>query len=280
MSGYEFKFGEYNDDLLNKVVSLFSKSFYWTDKFSKEYLEWQYLKNPNGKVISFNAFTDDGYLAAHYAAIPIVMNLAGRDELGLLSLNTATHPDHQGKKLFTQLASMTYQYAQENGFKFVIGVANANSTHGFLKHLGFYLISPLEFKFGIGNIYKKAVLNHKNRVVYNHETLLWRTQCPAYQYSTKDGLLFSNRPEPLFHSCVALLPGGENCETLGLGRDKNLFSIYVGLGIEPKSGLFFSLPKFIKRSPFNLIFRDLTGGELPRLTPENVFFQLLDFDVA
>ena len=55
--------------------------------------------------------------------------------------------------------------------------------------------------------------------------------------------------------------------------------LYVGLGAKPK-GVFMNVPRFIKRSPFNLIFMDLTEGKLPKMTKDNVFFQLFDFDVA
>ena len=280
MEEYNIRLGEYQDGMIDQVVSLFNNVFTWTKKFSKEYLEWQYLQNPNGEVVSFNAFTKDGVLAAHYAAIPIQMILGGERVKGLLSLNTATHPEHQGKRLFTTLASRTYQYAQERGFQFVIGVANANSTHGFLKYLGFELISPLEFKVGLGDIYRRANYEGKNRVYYDHDTLLWRLKCPAYEYSALNKSLYSKRTEPLFHSCVAHLPEGETRVSLGLKKAFDIFNIYVGLGVEPKSGLYFGLPKFIKRSPFNLIYKDLSEGNLPKLTKDNVYFQLLDFDVA
>ena len=55
--------------------------------------------------------------------------------------------------------------------------------------------------------------------------------------------------------------------------------LYVGLGAKPK-GIFINVPKFIRPSPFNLIFMDLTEGKLPKVTKENIFFQLFDFDVA
>lgn len=89
----------YSDGALDELVSLMNASF--PDcPFCKEYYRWQYEENPNGKVVSFNAYAENGQLAAHYAAIPIKMILNGKQELGLLSLNTATHPLHQGKKLF------------------------------------------------------------------------------------------------------------------------------------------------------------------------------------
>ena len=41
MNDYQIEFGIYDSNLLDKVVDLFKASFYWTNKFSKEYLEWQ-----------------------------------------------------------------------------------------------------------------------------------------------------------------------------------------------------------------------------------------------
>lgn len=279
-SNYIIKFGNYEGDMLDKVVALFTDTFYWTKKFSQEYLEWQYLQNPNGKVVSFNAFAKDGTLAAHYAAIPIQMILNGKKEKGLLSLNTATHPNHQGHRLFTTLADRTYQFAKEHEYKFVIGVANANSTHGFLKNLGFYLVAPLEFKIGVGDIFKGELPNNINRMFYSQEVLDWRLKCPEYQYSMLGNTIHGSRKEPLFHTSVAKMPNGIDVNALRLKRTFDVFNIYIGLGADTKNGLYFNLPKFIKRSPFNLIFKDLTDGELPKITKDNVFFQLLDYDVA
>lgn len=277
---YIIEYGSYDDEMINKVVELFSKSFDWTTKFTFDYIKWQYIDNPNGKVVSYNAFDGKHILVAHYAAIPIKMIIDGEIVPGLLSLNTATHPEHQGKRLFTRLASLTYEKAQELGYQYVIGVANANSTHGFLKKLGFKFIAPLDFKVGVGNIFKKAQLENKNRVLYDHDTLMWRLRCPAYSYSAKNDCIYSKRPEPLFHSCFAKMPYGETIAGLGLNKTFDLFNIYVGIGLDPKSGLYFNLPKFVKRSPFNLIFKDLTEGKLSDVSKDNVYFQLIDFDVA
>lgn len=277
---YLIKFGEYDEQLLQKVVDLFTDTFYWSKKFSMDYLKWQYLDNPNGKVVSFNAFAENGDLAAHYATIPINMIIAGKKEKGLLSLNTATHPNHQGHRLFTTLADKTYNYAAEKGYKFVIGVANANSTHGFLKYLKFDLIAPLEFKIGIGDIFKRSIPDDLNRVYYDEKTLLWRLKCPEFKYTVAGNTIHSSRPEPLFHTSAGKLPEGITREMLGVNKTFDVFNIYIGLGIENKGGLYFNLPKFIKHSPFNLIFRDLTDGTLPKITKDNIFFHLLDYDVA
>ena len=245
-----------------------------------EYLKWQYFENPNGTVVSFNAFSEEGELAAHYATIPIYMLIDGEKVKGLLSLNTATHPNHQGNRLFTRLANETYKRGIEMGYKFVIGVANANSTHGFLKYLKFDLISPLIFKIGIGDIYKGDIVDGMNRIFYDSEILRWRLRCPEFKYSVSGSTILSKRPELLFHTSAAKLPKEFSGDMFGLKKTFDVFNIYIGLGANTKNGLYLDLPSFIHRSPFNLIFRDLTEGNLPKITKDNIFFQLLDYDVA
>lgn len=70
-------------------------------------------------------------------------------------------------------------------------------------------------------------------------------------------------------------------DTLNLMDVKHSIALrlYIGIGAElPLT--YIDMPRFVKHSPFNLIFRDLTGGLLPPMTAENVFYQLLDYDVA
>lgn len=279
---YKIEIGDYSTPRsITQLRELFDAT-YGVDKaikLSSEFLKWQYLDNPNGKVVSFNAWAEDGEMAGHYATIPVKMMLGGKVEMGLLSLNTATHPKHQGKGLFTKLANATYDYAKENGYKFVIGVANANSTHGFLKKLRFYLVAPLEVKVGMGNPFANVDMTEKNHCYYDQETLKWRLACPSFSYTYKGNAILGSRNEPCFKTCVAPMPTGIDVKALELKSEGSLFRLYVGLGIKT-SGMYVNLPKFIKRSPFNLIFRDLTDGELPKLTTENIVFTLMDYDVA
>lgn len=279
MIDYAIRIAEFrNQEEISELLILLKAVFPKSEKFTAEYKTWQYLENPNGEVVAFNAYTPQGDLVAHYAAIPVRMVIGGREEKGLLSLDTATHPDHQGRGLFTKLANCAYEEAEARGYKFVIGVANGNSTHGFLKKLGFYLVSPLEFKVGIGDIYRDADLSGRNCFLYDSETLKWRLNCPVFDYCRNKNTILGSRPEPLFHTAVARVPGNLSVTALAKGHD--VFNIYIGLGLEKKAGLYVNLPKFIKRSPFNLIFKDLTDGELPILTAADTFVQLLDFDVA
>ena len=244
------------------------------DKFSFEFLKWQYADNPTGAIVGYNAYWGEE-LAAHYVTMPIYMNVNGQKTLGLLSLNTATHPDHRGKRLFTILAEKTYQYAAENGYKFVIGVANANSTHGFIKHRGFKLIGPLVFKVGVGqNLFQRT--DYTFTRYWDKEIMDWRLKNPSMEYF-KNGEMIVSPIKPGFKKLVYHDKDGLASLNKLHGRP---FNLYIGYGADLGKGIYCGVPKFIERSPFNLIFKDLTDGTLPEVTKDNILFELIDFDVA
>ena len=244
------------------------------EKFSYEYIMWQYAENPVGPIVGYNAYMGE-VLAAHYVTMPIYMNIEGKKTLGVLSLNTATHPDHRGKRLFSILADRTYQYAAENGYKFVIGVANANSTHGFIKNLKFKLIGPLTFKVGVGTkIYPKK--DYTFTRFWDKEIMDWRLKNPSMQYY-KNGDIVVSPIKPGFKKLV--FHDNEGLVSLPKLHGRP-FNLYIGFGADLKKGCYCGIPKFIEHSPFNLIFRDLTNGSLPEVTKENILFELIDFDVA
>ena len=63
-----------------------------------------------------------------------------------LSLNTAVHERGRGGGVFVELGERTVGKAAELGVESVVGVANANSTPGFVRRLGFDLLAPLPAK--------------------------------------------------------------------------------------------------------------------------------------
>lgn len=244
------------------------------DKYSFEYLKWQYADNPAGEVVGFNAYCGD-VLAAHYVTLPVFMDIAGRRTKGLLSCNTATHPDHRGRRLFTILAEHTYNFGARDGYEFVIGVANANSTHGFVKNLGFKLIAPLTFKVGAGmEIYPDREYTYSRH--WDGQLMEWRLNNPSMKYY-KNGDVIVSPIKPGFKKLVCR--NGSSLATLPVLRMRPL-NLYIGLGADPGRGCYMNIPGFIERSPFNLIFKDLTGGSLPEMTAGNILFELIDFDVA
>lgn len=275
MEEYRIEKVKVDEASLGEILQLMQLAFVGhAEKFCLEYLKWQYADNPIGQIVGFNAYMGD-VLAAHYVTMPIYMNIECNKTLGVLSLNTATHPDHRGKRLFTILAERTYQYAAENGYKFVIGVANAQSTHGFLKHLKFKLIGPLNFKIGTGtNIYPKKDYTFTRH--WDKEIMDWRLKNPSMEYY-KNGDMIVSPIKPGFKKLVFHDKEGLVSLPKLHGRP---FNLYIGFGADLGKGLYSGIPKFIEHSPFNLIFRDLTEGTLPEVTKDNILFELIDFDVA
>lgn len=132
---------------ITDYTELFATAFPGDTKLNAAYLEWLYLQNPHGRVIGTDAFIGDR-LAAHYAIMPRRYVLDGQPYEAALSINTATHPDHQGKGLFTKLAEATYARASAQGVRFIIGAANANSVGGFTRKLGFVNLGQIRLHLG------------------------------------------------------------------------------------------------------------------------------------
>lgn len=257
---------------LARYARLLSDVFVGTDKFSERFLTWQYAENPAGTVVGFDALAPDGTLAAHYVTIPVEYQRNGQPVKGLLSLNTATHPDHQGKGLFTKLASATYEAAAAAGYGFVIGVANQNSTPGFLKKLGFSLIAPLDVQIGRGTVrYPSAAPGFSS--VFSEALAAWRVACPAGQYFRDGDRLYSKTDRGFIQAILSQRPELARVATPG----SSLVQMWIGHAPGARFGMLYGrLPEKLKPSPLNLIYRDLQGGTPPQA--DEIRFELIDFD--
>jgi GNAT superfamily N-acetyltransferase len=278
---YSIRQSDTSSERLQQYAQLLSYVFQYArrysrvQKFTADYLHWQYALNPHGPVVGFDAW-DGNELAAHYVTIPVLYMVNGRVTKGLLSLNSATHPGHQGKGLFTKLASKTYELGKSLGYEFVIGVGNQNSTHGLLK-LGFYLISPLDVKVGLGKIQTAPGTDVPLKAVWSRQALHWRLNPPSHTYGHAGQEVFADAGI----MCVrAVLAVNEDIENNDLMRSYcTPFKMWIGIGNNLRlRGVFIDLPKPIRPAPLNLTFKDLTG-RLPVFRKEDVSFELIDFDV-
>ena len=244
-----------------------------------DYLKWLYAENPWGQAVGTNAYAGDA-LVAHYTTVPIVANLEGKRTWGLVSLNTATHPEHQGKGLFTKLAELTYARAQSLGFEFVIGVANANSTPGFTRKLGFQLVTPLDVLVGAGRITASHDDRAKFALAWTDDALRWRLRRPGAAYCATAGdapSVFAPTKKAGIHAYMGFVPPSLVDHLPRIPRTQPL---RMWIGLDPhleRRGVLAPLPDRLKPSPLNLIFRDLAGKnrQLDRATTR---FTLLDFD--
>lgn len=271
----------------SEYVELFSQCFPGVKKYSYAYLDWLYRCNPDGQVLGYDA-RDGERLIAHYACIPMKAVVGDREVSALLSLNTATHPDYQGKGLFTQLAERTYTAGIEQGYDCVFGVANFNSTPGFIRKLKFNLVTQLRAMVGIGSlgIDFNSLDSLQFRRSWTSEALSWRCASP------ENPVVCQVRGNHIALLTPALLGGACNaiaeieCSPLTQNADLEIAGDLVSplrlfIGLIPQSSkrmaMYKDIPNKLKPSPLNLIYRSLSG-RITSIDPDKIFFNYLDFD--
>lgn len=276
---------KFDENSLSKYVSLFSACFPKSNKYSQDYLRWLYCKNPAGVAVGFDAW-DGEKLAAHYVSVPAHASVGGDVVKVLLSLNTATHPAYQGNGLFTKLAERTYAAGAAEGFDCVYGVANANSTPGFIRKLGFQLIEPLEARVGIGRL----CIDSEAFARKAQFERIWSSNCLDWRCANPVNSIFCRRRDDLvqFHAAAlgkllpayAELPSHRVIDT-GSSTDSFLPPSRLFLGLVPEGASkfqrYFNIPQRFRPSPLNFIYRSLSE-RVPKIERGHVSLSFLDFD--
>jgi GNAT superfamily N-acetyltransferase len=268
---------------LAQYGALFEACFPGTDKFTPAYLAWLYAANPDGAAVGMDAW-DGERLAAHYVCIPARAWVEGREVMLLLSLNTATHPDYQGKGLFTKLAAATFEAGAAAGFDGVYGVANANSTPGFVRKLGFQLVRPLEARVGLGTLShgpKPAPAQLSFERSWSPEALAWRCANPHNPVHRRS----KGKRQQFYAAAFGLsLPAYAELDAGGAAADNGaaaLSPLRLLIGLAPDAGAswwnYASIPQRLRPSPLNLIYRSFTP-RVSALDPSRIQFSFLDFD--
>lgn len=278
----------YENCFIEQYVQLFSRCFPAGNKFNINYLEWLYCKNPNGQAIGFDAWEGDE-LAAHYVLIPVDTYILGVKVRTLLSLNTATNPKYQGRGLFVSLAERTYSAASEMGFGAVYGIANANSTPGFIRKLGFQFVSPLDAKVGFGSLrvnLDRVEKESQFRTCWTKDSLAWRCSNPnnPVMLEAKGNNLKVTAPAMgrglLAYAEILTSKEAE----LTYASDKRLyvqtpFRLYLGLSPvgTMKPTTYVNIPSSLRPSPLNFIYKSL-GQSVAKLEPGKISTTFIDFD--
>lgn len=275
------------------------------------YLHWLYVKSPFGAVIESNLDDDHGR-AGHYALVPITLRSADEVMAGALSLNTAVHPRAQGGGVFVRLAQEAVQAAAARGIQTILGVANANSTPGFLRRLDFKLVAPLPVTINLalpargGGLYESqwaagsywpeqaaSVLGAPAKGLsrqWDPESLKWRLRSPGRQY------VLHRAPGVLAVSALEVRRGvrfgvllkvfvrdqlpasGLRALNWAVARwHHSPLVLHAGINAQiVPHGM--PLPQRLRVSPLNLIRRDLVPAGEPRDEPKISAFEFLDFD--
>jgi GNAT superfamily N-acetyltransferase len=274
-----------------------------------DYLRWLYQSSPMGPVVEANLDDEHGR-AGHYALMPLDLTSDGAPLAGALSLNTAVHERARGGGVFVQLAAAALDTAQQRGVSAVIGVANANSTPGFLRRLEFELVAPLPATMllplpGSRRGVRSAWADDAPDLTEGAEPLVertsaqgiatawttarlrWRLGSPGSRYALhrSEQALAVTTADQRHGVPVAILLAVFTMSRLSAAMTRALvraacrfhrapLALHVGLNDQVDfHGV--PLPKRLRESPLNLIYRDLSGAARPGPV---VRFELLDFD--
>ena len=279
---FEIKSFNHSEDELRSTAKLLNQVWPDAGHLNFEYLRWQYIENPIGLAYGFNAWFENE-IVGHYAAIPVSAVIFGKPELGLLSVNTAVRDDFRGRNLFKTLATNSFEKAKASGLKFVIGVANQNSTLLFKRQLKFQIVSQLDVKLGIGQVVLPKGIAEETDFQFNmlNECLNWRMARPSTSYFSREKFIFTDTHNLGIKAQVTsrLNEGVQiKCsKKISFSNRINPLNLYIGLGNVITKGFFIKLPEKLKPSPLNLIFKDLTD-QSRIIRPEKSIIELIDFD--
>lgn len=275
-----------------------------------EYLRWLYEDSPFGRVIEANLDDEQGR-AGHYAVVPIDLVSDGTPCRGALSLNTAVDERARGGGVFVRLATEAIEKAEAQGVAMIVGVANANSTPGFLKRLSFELVGPLPatllfpvpwrrgarsawageeaLALGGGADLGPLLVPPPQGLApaWTAEALRWRLAAPGSRYAlhrTEHALAVSTAdrskgvPVAMMLKVFASEPLGAaeraSLVTAACGFHRAPLALHVGLNdLVGFRGP--ALPERLRSSPLNLIVRRLASA--PSRT-DVARFEFLDFD--
>jgi GNAT superfamily N-acetyltransferase len=253
---------------------------------TREYLRWEYTRNPDGNALGFDAFDADR-LVSHCVVQPLRARLFGKEVCGVLSLNAVTDPDYQGRGSYFELARRTYDLAREQGYAFGVAVTNDRSTSGFVSKVDFQVIRPLDVRVGVGTVAHRplaAALDFEK--LWSPEALAWRLASPTIPYrlgGNRDSLaVYAPSGRRGIAVQLADLPSDARPAVERAGVTAGATSplrLWVGLDPDVAWGrsAYVPVPLALRPSPLNMIFLDLANrGRIPE--PGRLRWRAIDFD--
>jgi GNAT superfamily N-acetyltransferase len=175
------------DQELRDVAGLLKRCFPKAHHLTTEFLAWQYMQSPEGHSQCYHARAGD-QLVGHAAFSPMSARILGTGERGILVHNVATHPDHMGRGIFTELLGAGIEAARAAGCGFAIAVPNRQSVRILLDRHGFGTPGALEARLGTGPMPEPADEPARGfERLWSADALAWRLARPGARYGLAPG---------------------------------------------------------------------------------------------
>jgi GNAT superfamily N-acetyltransferase len=125
------------------VLELFEASLGWErDDVHRSFFRWKHTENPFGRSAAWVA-ESDGRLAGFRTFLRWAWDVPGRGTVpAVRAVDTATHPDFQGRGVFSRLTLHALDELAHEGVGFVFNTPNDKSRPGYLK-MGWRLVARL-----------------------------------------------------------------------------------------------------------------------------------------
>jgi hypothetical protein len=272
-------------EALPEIVELLERVFPRERPWAPD-LEWQYLRNPSGPARYTNAYADSGALIAHYALLPTPplaeppAAFAGT----YLSLNVAADPAARVPGLMVATTRALYREVQLDGPAVVLGVANENSSQGFVRMLKFRSLGRLSLTCHLPGTW--PAIGAPRALAHDPAHLAWRASRPgvATHADPAQGALtvrLRHHGVPLDAVLSTGLPG-DAVGRLTLPRPAAWAPrLYAAFGGRVAGGV--SIPERLRPSPLEYLFRVLGDDSLTEPLTRHLLarrFEFLDFDVV
>lgn len=264
---------------LERVSDLLRLVFPKARHLSPDYLAWQYAANPDGEAVAYSAFAGET-LVGHLAGMALAARIDGEDRRGLLLINSAVHAGHRRRGLMSRLSEAIFPEGARRGFSFSISTGNRYSSKPLLTR--YRPIGLLDARIGLGSPPAGGRLPEPSfERIWSEEALRWRLANPEGRYSVKrDGEGITVSAATGIPGIGAILYQGPGAVPLADGpAAPGPLRLWLGRdpGIAWQGSAFLRIPQWLRPSPLNLFFRDLTGGGFVP-DPGRLVFRALDFD--
>jgi GNAT superfamily N-acetyltransferase len=121
------------DEDLPQILDLLSSSLGWVpDDQYADFYRWKHHANPFGRSPAWIA-TDAGRVVGLRVWLRWRFVERGRSWTAVRAVDTATHPDHQGRGIFRRLTTSSLEVLRSQGIAHVFNTPNEQSRPGYLK---------------------------------------------------------------------------------------------------------------------------------------------------
>lgn len=275
---YDFLLSEHRGSELEQASALLRLVFPHARHLTPLHLAWQYRGNPDGAAIACGAF-QRGELVGHLAAMPLRARLNGEEHRGVALINAAVHPEHRRRNLGLRMIFATMDEVFRQRHRFAIAVSNDSSTAPLMT--AFRPVAPLTVKLGLGRPASGPPVEPSFERLWSEEALRWRLSRPerGYVATARHGRLIVTAATGKPGIAALMHEGPELADFPGSQGRRPPLNLWMGLDprIDWNRSRYIDVPQWLKPSPLNLSFVDLTGKDLFP-DPARALFRAIDFD--